>query len=531
MSSEQTTSFSSTGEDVIARTIDIDQVHGRAGDLEDFYEIQRTADEIVAGDFKRIALQFPDELLGDSVPVFRSLKARIGSGREIYVLADTSYGRHADPLEAQHVDADAVVHYGYACLSQTSRLPVIYVFGKKPLDLDHALSSILEIVSNDEEEPSNPSVLLKSDVIYSHLMGDFSAKIQDALRLLNATVTYLPLAPKTLPAKAGDQPNIHDQESYTTILYIGGETLALTNLLMTNGQSRVYRFPVFLRGYSSECSLQVISYDPQTRTAKVESSRSNKMLMRRYAVVQKARDADVFGILVGTLGVGQSSFPSPSIAIQKIDTWLCLASYLPLIKHLRSLLAQHHKKSYTISVGKLNPAKLANFLEIECYVLVACPENSLIDAKEFYQPIATPFELEIALGAGRSWTGKYVLDFGQILKESQAVNSSEKGTEKSDNDEKEDTDQPVFSLVTGKYRQAKRYDTEEKSNGVEADSTSLVVRNQEDAVSIALPNSAAAQFLHQRTYRGLETRLGEDEPGVLEQGRSGIAREYQTDRV
>ncbi|KAJ2933771.1 hypothetical protein H1R20_g3326, partial [Candolleomyces eurysporus] len=253
--------------------------------------------------------------------------------------------------------------------------------------------------------------------------------------------------------------------------------------------------------------------------------------MRRYAVVQKARDADVFGILVGTLGVGQSSFPSSSIAIQKIDTWLCLASYLPLIKHLRSLLAQHHKKSYTISVGKLNPAKLANFLEIECYVLVACPENSLIDAKEFYQPIVTPFELEIALGAGRSWTGKYVLDFGQILKESQAVNGSEKGAEKSDNEEKEDTDQPVFSLVTGKYRQAKRYGTEEKSNGVEVDSTSLVVRNQEDAVSIALPNSAAAQFLHQRTYRGLETRLGEDEPGVLEQGRSGIAREYQTDRV
>ena len=26
--------------------------------------------------------------------------------------------------------------------------------------------------------------------------------------------------------------------------------------------------------------------------------------MRRYAIVQKARDADVFGILVGTLGVG-----------------------------------------------------------------------------------------------------------------------------------------------------------------------------------------------------------------------------------
>lgn len=27
--------------------------------------------------------------------------------------------------------------------------------------------------------------------------------------------------------------------------------------------------------------------------------------MRRYATVHKARDADVFGILVGTLGVGK----------------------------------------------------------------------------------------------------------------------------------------------------------------------------------------------------------------------------------
>jgi hypothetical protein len=32
------------------------------------------------------------------------------------------------------------------------------------------------------------------------------------------------------------------------------------------------------------------------------------MLMRRYAAVEKAKDADVIGILVGTLGVGSSFF-------------------------------------------------------------------------------------------------------------------------------------------------------------------------------------------------------------------------------
>jgi hypothetical protein len=57
------------------------------------------------------------------------------------------------------------------------------------------------------------------------------------------------------------------------------------------------------------------------------------------------------------------------------------ANYLPLITHLRTLLTRAQKKFYTISVGKINPAKLANFPEIECYVLVACAENSIVESK------------------------------------------------------------------------------------------------------------------------------------------------------
>ena len=104
----------------------------------------------------------------------------------------------------------------------------------------------------------------------------------------------------------------------------------------------------------------------------------------------------MFGVLVGTLGA---------------------ASYLPLITHLRQLLRRAHKKSYTIAVGKLSPSKLANFAEIGCFVLVACPENSLLDAKDFLRPIVTPYELEVALQPEQTWTGRYVLDFEQLLRE------------------------------------------------------------------------------------------------------------------
>jgi len=36
--------------------------------------------------------------------------------------------------------------------------------------------------------------------------------------------------------------------------------------------------------------------------------------------------------------------------------------------------------------------------------------------QEFFKPIITPFELEIAISADRSWTGEYILDFGRLLK-------------------------------------------------------------------------------------------------------------------
>lgn len=57
------------------------------------------------------------------------------------------------------------------------------------------------------------------------------------------------------------------------------------------------------------------------------------------------------------------------------------ASYMTIIDHLKKLISAAGKKSYTFVMGKLNVAKMANFMEIDCYVLVACPENSLIDSK------------------------------------------------------------------------------------------------------------------------------------------------------
>lgn len=38
-------------------------------------------------------------------------------------------------VAASHVDADAIIHFGHACLSKVSRLPVQYVFTKSTFDV------------------------------------------------------------------------------------------------------------------------------------------------------------------------------------------------------------------------------------------------------------------------------------------------------------------------------------------------------------------------------------------------------------
>ena len=54
---------------------------------------------------------------------------------------------------------------------------------------------------------------------------------------------------------------------------------------------------------------------------------------------------------------------------------------------------------------------MANFLEIDVYVLVACPENSLVDSHEFYKPVITPFEMELAcIKYGHACTHAYTHD-------------------------------------------------------------------------------------------------------------------------
>ncbi|KAH8813721.1 putative diphthamide synthesis protein-domain-containing protein [Flagelloscypha sp. PMI_526] len=484
--------FSSSESSAISRSTDVSNedsslhyVQPYTSHFNDYFDIEDTATKILGGNFKRVALQFPDSLLRYSVPIYQSLKAhmtnhRIGSEiPELYVLADTSYGSCCvDEVAAQHVDADAMIHYGHACLSQQSRLPVIYVFPKQDLDIE------------DCETGKTGNVTLKCDVSFAHVIGKVFALVQDVLsgtQVLFEETLRMTTPAVGRPSQASRARNITSESVADTIFYVGSPGPTLNYILLSNPLAQVH------------------AYAPNSPRQSPDDLRSinNKFLMRRYAAIQKARDSDVFGLLVGTLGV---------------------ASYLPLLTDLRSRIRARHKKSYTVSVGKLTPSKLGNFMEVECWVVVACREGSIgsLGDKDYQKPIVTPYELLHALTPPEiaSWTGGYELEFGKIIEQERPNDDS-------------DDEEPQFSLTTGQYRHAKKYidpSSYGKGKKTEARTPSdgaLIQRNSNDAIVQFQASSAAAQFLQSREYQGLDPTAGSaDGPSKLEQGRKGVAKGY-----
>lgn len=183
-------------------------------------------------------------------------------------------------------------------------------------------------------------------------------------------------------------------------------------------------------------------------------------------------------------------------------------------------MTQKGKKPYLLSVGKPNPAKLGNFLEIDAFCIVSCPENALLDSREYLKPVLTPYELIQALDPHSQWNiYNYELDICQL--ESELSNMKISNT----NNPNGDDDIPYFSLATGKLVSK----TSEKISGIETSESEAVSNRADYSVSNFIDDSAAAQYLGERTYQGLEPQIGETPVAIAVEGREGIARGYKNE--
>lgn len=486
------------------------------------------------------------------------------SSANVFVLADTSYGECCvDEVAAAHLGADVVVHYGNTCLSPTRNLPVVYVLPQASesihagprtiaqgpvLVLDRLVAQVRS-VSERHDGPCRVVVLYDielwrqvSELVPGSsgtLRGLEAAVLREAAhenlrsvvvasprvqidqiveptRELSGTRTTCACSSEAVrqttsradPAKSDDDEEDTSQRCDKSALNGVSESGLVRRTRIgpleyeehsegCGGDAETNLPDVFLwisEGTSDDPSIQLrnagmlissssagtqLHVWPVRSDRDAESISMSRLLAKRYHMIEKARSAETFGIIAGTLGVSGN---------------------LAAIERCKRAIEAVGKRWYMLMIGKPSPTKVDNFPELDVFVLVACPQTSLLDSREYMRPVITPLELEASLTEGEWATGRYTLDFADLL------------------------DRDVVQLAK-----------DEASNASTEPSESTTLANRgEWGVAVSAPGSAA-DFLKRRQWQGLESQRDANGETVdaldtrVRQGRTGVASSYENE--
>ena len=483
--------------------------------------------------FKNITLQFPDSLVMDSSYVSRYMSDKLNelneqTPREVWILADTAYSACCvDEVAAEHVHGDVVVHFGDACLHAIQKLAVIYSFGKPYLDLDLVIERFKETFPNVDSK-----VCLMADAPFTtHVHTLYTKLLEGGYRnLIYATINDSLVGGNV--TILGQEHNSSDNNGNADGIKAQRHLYTLDNRVLCS-DNEIADFPsdkvdieTQLRNefslfhitvpqdarllYLTTVFNSVHLYDTRSRTV---STGPFPSLTKRYRYMHIARTAGCIGILVNTLSLRNTK---------------------EMINSLVKLIRESGKKHYLFVVGKPNVAKLANFEPIDIWCVLGCSQGGIIidQNNEFFKPAITPYELTVALNREVTWTGKWVVDFEQVLQDIERELA-----EKENEGGEQDSDAPEFDPVTGKYVSTSR--PLRGLQHLELESSSSQERSLVGKVSggvvIKGTVSTSAASLQSRSWTGLGSDFKDDEGfeeegATVQEGISGIARGYQYDR-
>lgn len=403
----------------------------RVNEVLDQFDVKATAQRVVEaagadGEQYNVALQFPDRsirfapFVSEALRIFtEQICAEQGKDTNVlyFALGDTSYGECCvDEVAAQHLNAHLVVHYGPTCFSPTRTLPVSYIFpNESHIDAELAISNLRKAIVECSSSLDILRIVLLYDLELHSVFGREKLVIGgDAIEYssLSETVTVegasLRVERPHEIIRPGDA-RWSCEESQIAVGALaferGATELSQTAFIWFTKNQQLSSCGPAMRNAALQLTTgaQVMCAGFYNASLTIDSSESSSLvnsysiLKKRFAAINKVKDAERIGIVPGTLGISGN---------------------VEVIERCKRIIKSSKKRSYTILVGKPNPSKLANFPEIELFVLVACRHNALLEGRDYLQPIVTPLELESALVTDRDlFSIPYSTDFRDLLKQ------------------------------------------------------------------------------------------------------------------
>ncbi len=327
-------------------------------------EEEKLLSEIERRGARKILIQLPDGLKAEG-PRLASL-VREKTGAEAFVSASPAWGACDLSLDAAvRLKADLLVHYGHNEFLRdgSNGIPVLYIPAK-------AKHEVLPVVEKAVPLLQGKTVGLATTVQHLHTLPD----IAKFLEARGFTVLF-----------PGRGPWAHENGQVLGCDYFGLRKL----------QSQVDSFLIvgsYFHGLGAALSVEktAILADPYDGTVRSLDTDRDRIIRQRYAMIEKARRSERFGIIVSTKP-GQCN---PQIALS-----------------IRNQLEEKGKTAVLLYADEILPEKLMDFTDIDAFVDTACPRLALDDPERFPKPILTRDEIMVAVGA---WTWEELLERGLV---------------------------------------------------------------------------------------------------------------------
>lgn len=295
---------------------------------------------------RTVALQFPEGLKRRAPETAAALKE---AGYSVVISGDPCYGACDLATDALAL-ADVLIHFGHA-----------------PVD-DHP------------------------NVIYEYVPFDFAPEA--ATKAIDLLDTSLPVGLVTTVQHAhltDAVAGVLEAEGFRVVVGEGNARTPCRGQVLgcSYASARAAGTPQFLYigtgvfhaiGVGLATGARVVALDPYTGTAQVADA--SRLLRRRFAQIEKARQAETVGIILSTK-TGQ----------RREDLARRLAALSPA--------------GDIICMREVSPDSLLN-LGYDCYVNTACPRLAYDDQVRFPVPVLSPPEYEIVRGI-RDWDD-YIID-------------------------------------------------------------------------------------------------------------------------
>ena len=313
------------------------------------FEEERVKQEILKIGAKRVLLQFPEGLKPEAPRIAKTIEKL---GVLPIISADPCYGAcDLATVDAENLGVDLVIHYGHSKLVKYERFPTIYVEARATLNVPSVVEKALPMLKKWRK------IGLATTVQHVQTLDE----VREILTRQGKIVVIGDTGRLSYPGQVigCDYSNaVSIAKDVEAFLFVGG------------GQFHAL-------GVALSASKPTVVADPYDGTVASVDMDAEMVLKQRWAHVQEAKKAEIFGVLIG-LKPGQ----------KRIDDAL----------QLKHKLEMEDKTTVLFAVKEITPESLMEFPSVDAFVNTACPRISLDDAARFRKPILTLNEALVVIG-------------------------------------------------------------------------------------------------------------------------------------